>query len=278
MLSFETALRRNGWVHGENVIIDYQWAGGDKTEYNKIVTQFTRNAVDVIVTSGSEAVQEAAKTSRKIPVVFAAAGDTENLPHNRVTGTRNGQVAFAAERFRQLSSRGLTFTDVYILYKKNAANAKKERDAVRTAAAASRLQGLNIIDLEIKGEKAANIKAELNTIPADATKKVLYVCTDPLVTANSTLINSVALRKGMPSIYLFSQHVITGGLISYGPDFLSLFQVAAEKLSEILNNLQAAQFRIIDIESDDNVVFINETTRTELSLSEMNTDGATLID
>jgi putative tryptophan/tyrosine transport system substrate-binding protein len=273
VLSFETALRRKGLFNGVNVNIDYQWATGEKGEYRRIVDYFAANVVDVIVTAGSEAVQEAAKTRfRKIPVIFAAAGDTENLPHNRVTGVRNGQVKFARERFGELSTRGLAFTDVYILYKRNAPNAKKERDEVARAASS-----LKVTDLEIKGEKAPDIKTELNKIPADDTKKVLYVCTDPFVTANSTLINSVALRKGVPTMYVFSQHVVTGGLMSYGPDFRGLFQVAAERVSQILANPQTAEYTIDDITKDDNVVVINRTTMTELGLT-INTNNATVID
>jgi putative ABC transport system substrate-binding protein len=273
VLSFETALRRKGWFNGVNVNIDYQWASGEKGTYKKYVKYFAGNVADVIVTAGSEALQEAAQTGRKIPVVFAAAGDATNLPHKRITGTLNGQVRFAGDRFGELSARGLTFTDVYILFKKNAPNAEKERDEVVKAASA-----FKIVQLAITGEKASDIKAQLDTIPADATKKVLYVCTDPFVTANSTLINSVALVKGIPTIYVFSQHVITGGLMSYGPDFRSLFQIAAERVSEILANPLTANYTIDEIDKADNAVVINKTTVTELGLMNFITDGATMID
>jgi ABC-type uncharacterized transport system substrate-binding protein len=65
--------------------------------------------------------------------------------------------------------------------------------------------------------------------------------------------------------------------MSYGPDFRGLFQVAAERVSQILANPQTAEYTIDDITKDDNVVVINRTTMTELGLT-INTNNATVID
>src|SRR5262249_33798535 len=72
----------------------------------------------------------------------------------------------------------------------------------------------------------------------------LYVCTDPLLTTYRTLINTFALREKLPTMYAFREYVLSGGLMSYGPNFPDLFRRAGDYVDKILRGVKPADIPI----------------------------------
>jgi putative ABC transport system substrate-binding protein len=77
-------------------------------------------------------------------------------------------------------------------------------------------------------------------ITREAAIKSLYVCTDPLLTMHRDTINAAAIQKQLPTMYQFRQHLLAGGLMSYGPNFTELFRAAASIVGTFLENESAA--------------------------------------
>ena len=109
--AFEQALRDKGWIDGYNIAIEYRWAEGQEDRYAKFAKEFVDSEVDVIVTSGTNAVLAAKKATKKIPIVFAAAGDpvrtklvkTLKRPGGNVTGLSNRATTdLAGQRIDEL--------------------------------------------------------------------------------------------------------------------------------------------------------------------------------
>jgi putative tryptophan/tyrosine transport system substrate-binding protein len=90
--------------------------------------------------------------------------------------------------------------------------------------AAARSLGLDIVTLEIR--RSEDITPALETLKGRA--QALYVVGDPLILANRSRINTLALVAQLPSIYGQREYAEVGGLMSYGPNFLDLFRRAAE--------------------------------------------------
>src|SRR5262249_40491575 len=61
-----------------------------------------------------------------------------------------------------------------------------------------------------------------------------YVSAAPLLTTNRIRINTLALGVRLPTVHVFREWVETGGLMSYGPNYPSLFRRAAEYVDRIL--------------------------------------------
>jgi putative ABC transport system substrate-binding protein len=74
--------------------------------------------------------------------------------------------------------------------------------------------------------------------------EALYVVDDALVTVNSKLITSSALTVRIPTIFGNAGHVRDGGLMSYGPNFESLFQRAAEMVDKILRGARPSDIPV----------------------------------
>lgn len=73
--TFNKRLHELGWIPGNNLAVDQQWADGDVGALAPGFAEgFASEGVDVIVTSGTQAVQAAKKAAKATPIVFASAG------------------------------------------------------------------------------------------------------------------------------------------------------------------------------------------------------------
>jgi ABC-type uncharacterized transport system substrate-binding protein len=72
----------------------------------------------------------------------------------------------------------------------------------------------------------------------------LYVCNDPLVTTNRTGITALALGVRLPTMFNVREFVEAGGLMSYGPNFLTLYRRAADFVDKILRGEKPADFPV----------------------------------
>src|SRR5262249_28490490 len=70
--------------------------------------------------------------------------------------------------------------------------------------------------------------------------EALYVCGDPLVSANRVRIVTFALTARLPTMYDHRGHVEAGGLMCYGPNFPELWRRTAEMVDKILRGARPA--------------------------------------
>ena len=68
-------LQQLGWSLGRNVKIDQRWSAGDLEQTRKYAAELVALAPDVIVASGSAAIEPLLQTTRAVPVVFPLAAD-----------------------------------------------------------------------------------------------------------------------------------------------------------------------------------------------------------
>ena len=73
--AFVQRLRELGWIEGRTVAIEYRWVEGQTERFAEIAAEFARLNMNVIVTSGTPAVQALQAATSTIPIVFATAGD-----------------------------------------------------------------------------------------------------------------------------------------------------------------------------------------------------------
>ena len=72
----------------------------------------------------------------------------------------------------------------------------------------------------------------------------LYVVGDPLAVTNRMRLNILALAARLPTMYIAKEHVETGGLISYGPNFPSLYRRAGDLVDKILRGAKPADIPV----------------------------------
>ena len=97
--------------------------------------------------------------------------------------------------------------------------------------------GMAVVPLEIRGaEDVGHAFAEIDRAHA----RGLLVFSGPIPLANRASIISMAAKNKLPVIWPDQQHVIDGGLMSYGPDVADLFRRAAGYVDRILKGAKPA--------------------------------------
>jgi putative tryptophan/tyrosine transport system substrate-binding protein len=256
-------LHELGWIEGRTVTIEYRWAEGRSERYTEISTEFVRLKVDVIVTTGPAASQAKEATS-VIPIVLALSGDPVGAglvaslarPGGNVTGLSMQLPDTAGKRLELLREVVPSFRRLAIMVNVGFPDAVLEASE---AQAAARALGLEVATLEIRREE--DIVPAFASLKADA----LYVTADALLNANRVRINTLALSARLPTMYDFRELVEAGGLMSYGPNFASMFRRAAEYVDKILRGANPAGLPVEQPTKFD--LIINLTTAKALGLN-----------
>ena len=233
-VAFVTRLRELGWIEGDTIDIEYRWAGGSSRRVSDFTAELLRRHVDVIVTYGSAAaVLKPATTT--IPIVLAVAFDPVSAglvsslaqPGGNVTGLSIQQPELIGKRLELLGEVIPQLHRLAIMANANYAPPMLEAERVRATAHALDLETAR---LEIWRSEEIAPAFEAIRGKADA----LYVVSDALIAANSTLITTLALSGRLPTILSYGDYVESGGLMSYGPNYANLFRQAADMVDKIL--------------------------------------------
>ena len=244
--------------------IEYRWAEGRNERYTEIATEFVRLKVDLIVTAGASVVAAKQATS-VIPIVFAVAADPLGTglvaslarPGGNTTGLSNQAADLAAKRLELLREVVPGLRRLAIMANVDYPAVVLEMREVETAAGTL---GLDSVTMEIRrGEDIEPLFGALKE-RTDA----LYVCADPLVVTHQVRINAFALAAKLPTMHSLREHIETGGLISYGPNFPDLFRRTADYVDKILRGAKPADIPVEQPTKFDLV--INLTTARALGL------------
>src|SRR5437868_14302242 len=93
--AFLRALRKLGWVEGQNLIIEYRWADGNVERLPDLAAELVRRNVDVIVAPAGSAALAAKNATSSIPIVMIFPSDpvetglvaSLSRPGGNITGT-----------------------------------------------------------------------------------------------------------------------------------------------------------------------------------------------
>jgi putative ABC transport system substrate-binding protein len=252
--AFVDRLKALGWIDGQTAKLEFRWAQGRPELYTQFAQEFAKLNANVIVTSGA-AVPALSKATSTIPIVFAVAIDAVGMgmvkslarPGGNVTGISVQSLDLASKRFELLREVVPGIRRLAVMADATFTQAMLEMNTIQTLA---RKFGIDPILFEIRRtEDIESAFASLKTEQADA----LYVVINELLNANRLLVVTSAEAARLPSIYGTRDWVQSGGLMSYGPNFPSLFARAAEITDNILRGAkpenipveQATRFELV---------------------------------
>ena len=254
-----------GWIEGRTVAIEVRWGEGRHERFAEIAAEFVRLKVDVIVTAGPAAFAAKQATS-VIPIVFATVADPLGSglvaslarPGGNVTGLSLTSPELAGKRLELLREAIPGLRQLAIMANADYPPAVRELDEVEAAA---RPLGIETIALKIR--QAADIAPAFEALKGRA--DALYVVGETLTAANQVRISSFALAARLPTMHgQPRERLETGGLMSYAPNFRSLYRRAGDLFDKILRGTKPADIPVEQPTKFDLV--INLTTAKALGL------------
>src|SRR5262249_10852020 len=109
--AFRQGLKDTGYVEGENIVIEYRWAGGQHERLPALAAELVRRQVAVIVAAGGSTTALAAKAATTtIPIVFIVSEDPVRVglvaslgrPGGNLTGINFLSAELVAKRLELL--------------------------------------------------------------------------------------------------------------------------------------------------------------------------------
>jgi putative tryptophan/tyrosine transport system substrate-binding protein len=266
LVAFLDRLRALGWIEGRTIDIDYRWAEGRNERLAEFAAEFVRRNVNVIVTSATPPTVAAKQATSAIPIVFASVGDpvgagvVESLarPGGNATGLSLQATDATGKRLDLLRDAVPGLRRLAIMANSRNASAALE---MREAEATARALDLEAVTSEIlRGE---DIVPAFEVLMGHV--EAVYVCNDPLATTNRVRISTLALGARLPTMFIAREYVESGGLMSYGANFLDLYRRTAEFVDKILRGAKPADIPVEQPTKFDLVV--NLTTAKALGLT-----------
>ena len=238
-------LRELAWIDGHNLAIEYRWAEGRKEQYMEAAAGLVRLKVDVIVTVATRSALAAKQATSVIPIVFAVVGDPVETglvaslarPGGNITGLSAETAGVASKRVELLRDAIPGLRRLAIMA--NVGNPGSVLEMGEAQAAARKL-GLEVTTSEIRRAEDITPAFEALRDRADA----LYLCGEPLMLANRTRINILAVGARLPTMHGAREWVEAGGLIFYGPSFPDQLRRVADIVDKILRGAKPADIPV----------------------------------
>jgi putative ABC transport system substrate-binding protein len=238
---FRRGLRELGWIEGENVVIEDVYADGHPERLPGLAAVLARVPYDLIVASGSDAVEAARVAIQSTPIV----GISSTLGIGGSLARSAGNLSGIALLFDEVAAKwpellvevAPRVQRMGVLFDPSP-SAARQSDAVSTTTV--RL-GKTLLPLRI--DNVDTIRGALERARDEKLDALIFI-SSPIFTANAARIVELVQGIGLPAIYEARVLVARGGLMSYGPNINEAFRRAASYADRILRGARPADLPI----------------------------------
>jgi putative tryptophan/tyrosine transport system substrate-binding protein len=246
LTAFTQALQQSGWTVGQNVRIDYRWGPGNPSTMRKYATELVEREPDVLLAVSSAAVAPLLEATRTLPIVFAvvsdpvAAGYVESLPRpgGNATGFTIHEYSISGKWLELLKEIAPRVTRAAVLRDTSIAPGLGQFGAIQALAPSL---GVELRPVDVRD--AGQIERALMAF-AQASNGGMIVLGSPSALMQRDLIIALAAKHRFPTVYPIRFFADAGGLLSYGPDFLEQFRLAAGYVDRILKGEKPADLPV----------------------------------
>jgi putative ABC transport system substrate-binding protein len=243
--AFVQGLQQLGWTDGRNVHIDFRWGAGNVADMRKNAAELVALAPDVIL-AVSQGVGSLLQVTHTVPIVFVivpdpvGSGFVESLsrPGGNATGFLMFEYSLCGKWLELLKEIAPGVTRAAMLRDAADPSGIGELAAIQSVAPAI---GLDVSPLNMGN--AAEIERAVAAF-AQTANGGLIVSSSALTVVHRDLIITLAARHKLPAVYFQRFFVASGGLISYGPNFLDQFRRAAGYVDRILKGEKPADLPV----------------------------------
>jgi putative ABC transport system substrate-binding protein len=244
--AFRKGLKDLGYNDGQNLHVEYRYAGGSMERLAEFAAELVHLKVDVIVAGSTQSIDAARQATKTIPIVFpvtfdpVGSGFAASLarPGGNLTGLSTVNPDAAAKRVELLKEVMPKLSRLAVL--RNPTNTGS-RFALKETQEGARQLGMRLQLLE------AQRPDDLEGIFRAAVREqagALIVIVDAMFFAQRKQIGDLAINHRLPTMLDSRQYVDAGGLMAYGVNLSDLFRRAAVYVDKILKGAKPAELPI----------------------------------
>jgi putative ABC transport system substrate-binding protein len=235
LTAFREGLRERGYVEGKNISMEYRWGEGKPERFPGLAAELVKLKVDVIVTSGPQAVRAVQHATTTIPIVMAVIQDPVELgfvtslarPGGNITGLSFQDSELVTRRLQLLKEVIPDVIRVGVLWNPTGGDGT----TLKAAEAAATSLGLNVQILNVR--VAEDLVGAFEAAKQKRAQALVQIAS-PLFAAHRKTILDLSAKSRLPTTCQERTFVVDGCLMAYGPSFPDMFRRAAYYVDRIL--------------------------------------------
>jgi putative ABC transport system substrate-binding protein len=249
--NFLSELQKLGFTEGHNLVVEYRRMDEGTPKAFAAANELGAAKVEVLVADGPEiSLQAAAAVRPAVPIVMLAinydpiaGGYVSSLAHpgGNVTGVMFRQPELSVKQLELLAEAFPDRTRVGALWDLLSA------DQFAAAERAARSMHLSLRPLKLESPPYDFDRAFQMMVQDEV--KMLLVLSSAFFTPYRVHIAELAIRHGLPSMFIFRTYVEAGGLMSYGVDTGPQYRRAASYVAKILRGAQPAELPVQQVDN-----------------------------
>jgi len=244
--AFLQGLEQTGWTVGRNLRIDTRWSGGEFPRLRRQAAELVGLGPDVVLAGIGASVGALQEVSRTVPIVFAqtidpvGAGNVASLarPGGNATGFLQFEYNLSGKWLELLKEIAPQVRRVGVL-RTPGAGASIGQWAVIQAFAPP--LGVELTPIDLRG--ATEIERSIAAFAREPNGGLIAVVS-AAAHIHRELIVTLAARHRLPVVYPYRFFAAAGGLISYGPDLIGQYRLAAGYVDRILKGEKTADLPV----------------------------------
>lgn len=240
---FLEVLEENGYVDGENLIVDYQNAQNDQANLQTIARKFVQDNCDLVLAIATPAAMTMANETSDIPILITAVTDPVSAklvnsmekPGTNVTGTSDMNPI--RDQLQLIKDLAPDTKKVGMIYNSSEINSKVQADMADEIAPEL---GLELVKVTVTASSEVMQAAQSLVGRVDA----IYLPTDNMVITSLSAIMKVAEENKLPVVVGEIDALKNGGLATIGIEYHQLGRTTGEMAIEVINGKNPAEMAI----------------------------------
>ena len=241
---FRQYLRELGRIEGQNISIEYRFAGGKPERLTDAAVELVRLNPDVIFALGGDVVPAAQKATKTIPIVMWASNDPVQMgfvaslahPGGNITGVTLILDELAGKRLSLLKEIAPKISRVAVLWHPD--HADPEFREIQREAQTMKVQ---LQSLEVRQSEDFENRFQAAT---KAKSQALMVVSSRLINLQRQRILDYTAKNRIPLVGDWGSWTPNGGLMSYGPNISEMTRRAAVHVDKILKGAKPADIPV----------------------------------
>jgi len=242
--AFVQGLQESGWSVGRNLRIDNRWGLNQTDQLRRGAEELVMLAPDVLFGAGTAAAGALQQATRALPIVFAnvldpvGAGYVDSLAHpgGNTTGFMTIEYGQSGKWLELLKQIAPHVTRAGVFRSLTTPAGVSQLGAIQAVAP---ILGVEVIPITVRSD------ADLERAVSDFARGPNGGLITPYGFGATTRgVMALAARHRLPAVYNSRDYVVSGGLISYGPDIVDLYRRSAGYVDRVLKGEKPADLPV----------------------------------
>ena len=264
---FLEVLKENGYVEGENLIVDYQNAQNDQANLQTIARKFVQDGCDLVLAVATPSAMAMANETDDIPILITAVTDPVSAklvqsmekPGTNVTGTTDMNPV--EDQLKLVKEIVPTAKKVGVIYNSSEINSLVQVEKAEEVAPGL---GLELVKVTVTASSEVMQAAQSLVGRVDS----IYIPTDNMVISSLSAVLKVAEENKIPVFAGEADIVKNGALATIGIEYYQLGRTTGEMAVKVLNGENPADMAIQSQPGSDLVINLTAAERMGVTVPE----------